>query len=174
MKKRKIMLAFFGMVCYYIQALRRASKYPGVAKFGIALEWGSRGRWFESSHSDQQMGNSICCFLFVISKRLKRTSGLLYFNCRREGRAQHSLPTGSNPVTRTRKRRVSIETRRFQLYSPLASDIRLRRVLEANIISLKPYVSISLLQSKNITLCGSAAYHFHMVESNQRPLVFYA
>ena len=30
-----------------------ASKYPGVAKFGIALEWGSRGRWFESSHSDQ-------------------------------------------------------------------------------------------------------------------------
>ena len=27
---------------------------PGVAKFGIALEWGSRGRWFESSHSDQE------------------------------------------------------------------------------------------------------------------------
>ena len=35
--------------------LRDASKTinPGVAKFGIALEWGSRGRWFESSHSDQ-------------------------------------------------------------------------------------------------------------------------
>ena len=33
---------------------RDASKYPGVAKFGIALEWGSRGRWFESSHSDQK------------------------------------------------------------------------------------------------------------------------
>ena len=30
-------------------------KHPGVAKFGIALEWGSRGRWFESSHSDQSM-----------------------------------------------------------------------------------------------------------------------
>ena len=29
--------------------------YPGVAKFGIALEWGSRGRWFDSSHSDQVM-----------------------------------------------------------------------------------------------------------------------
>ncbi len=29
---------------------------PGVAKFGIALEWGSRGRWFESSHSDQEKG----------------------------------------------------------------------------------------------------------------------
>ena len=26
---------------------------PGLAKFGIALEWGSRGRWFESSNSDQ-------------------------------------------------------------------------------------------------------------------------
>ena len=29
--------------------------HPGVAKFGIALEWGSRGRWFESSHSDHLM-----------------------------------------------------------------------------------------------------------------------
>ena len=31
---------------------RDASKYPGVAKFGIALEWGSRGLEFESQHSD--------------------------------------------------------------------------------------------------------------------------
>ena len=30
------------------------NEYPGVAKFGIALEWGSRGRWFESSHSDHK------------------------------------------------------------------------------------------------------------------------
>ena len=30
------------------------TEYPGVAKFGIALEWGSRGRWFESSHSDHR------------------------------------------------------------------------------------------------------------------------
>ncbi len=29
-------------------------KYPGVAKFGIALEWGSRGLEFESRHSDQK------------------------------------------------------------------------------------------------------------------------
>ena len=27
-----------------------------MAKFGIALEWGSRGRWFDSSHSDQAAG----------------------------------------------------------------------------------------------------------------------
>ena len=26
--------------------------YPGVAKFGIALDWGSRGRRFKSCHSD--------------------------------------------------------------------------------------------------------------------------
>ena len=30
-----------------------SKKDPGVAKFGIALEWGSRGLEFESQHSDQ-------------------------------------------------------------------------------------------------------------------------
>ena len=45
-------------------------RYPGVAKFGIALEWGSRGRWFESSHSDHEIPQSIetqwvAGFLFV-------------------------------------------------------------------------------------------------------------
>ena len=34
--------------------IRSASEYPGVAKFGIALEWGSRGLEFESQHSDQR------------------------------------------------------------------------------------------------------------------------
>ena len=32
---------------------RVLSRQPGVAKFGIALEWGSRGPEFESRHSDQ-------------------------------------------------------------------------------------------------------------------------
>ena len=36
-----------------MQVLRGTRKYPGVAKFGIALEWGSRGLEFESRHSDQ-------------------------------------------------------------------------------------------------------------------------
>ena len=27
--------------------------FLGVAQIGSALEWGSRGRWFNSSHSDQ-------------------------------------------------------------------------------------------------------------------------
>ena len=39
---------------------------PGVAKFGIALEWGSRGLEFESRHSDQKSRNSIYCFCFFI------------------------------------------------------------------------------------------------------------
>ena len=48
------MLAFSGKVCYYTQALRKRKQYPGVAKFGIALEWGSRGLEFESRHSDHR------------------------------------------------------------------------------------------------------------------------
>ena len=30
------------------------NKYPGVAQFGSALEWGSRGREFDSRHSDHK------------------------------------------------------------------------------------------------------------------------
>ena len=35
-----------------IKLLLRHAAFPGVAKFGIALEWGSRGLEFESRHSD--------------------------------------------------------------------------------------------------------------------------
>ena len=34
--------------------------YRGVAQFGSALEWGSRGRKFDSCHSDHKKGT--CCF----------------------------------------------------------------------------------------------------------------
>ena len=44
---------FGGSVLSYL-SWQQDKTYPGVAKFGIALEWGSRGRWFESSHSDQK------------------------------------------------------------------------------------------------------------------------
>ncbi len=36
---------------YYIQVVNR---HPGVAQFGSALEWGSRGRRFDSCHSDHR------------------------------------------------------------------------------------------------------------------------
>ena len=45
---------------------------PGVAKFGIALEWGSRGLEFESRHSDQKMGNYLRSFpFFILRKRFE-------------------------------------------------------------------------------------------------------
>ena len=43
---------------------------PGLAKFGIALEWGSRGRWFESSNSDQNSRNCICSFCYFLFDKL--------------------------------------------------------------------------------------------------------
>ena len=51
-------------------------RWPGVAKFGIALEWGSRGLEFESQHSDQENSPNqkiwaVFCFLernAVVSK----------------------------------------------------------------------------------------------------------
>ena len=61
------MLAFCVSMCYYMQVLRGTRKYPGVAKFGIALEWGSRGLEFESRHSDQKIQNSIHCSGFFLS-----------------------------------------------------------------------------------------------------------
>ena len=39
--------------------IARPPAYPGVAQFGSALEWGSRGREFDSRHSDQIAGLEI-------------------------------------------------------------------------------------------------------------------
>ena len=44
---------FWDGMLLYRSAQVSGTKYPGVAKFGIALEWGSRGLEFESRHSDQ-------------------------------------------------------------------------------------------------------------------------
>ena len=60
------MLAFSQHLCYYTVALRSASKYPGVAKFGIALEWGSRGLEFESRHSDQKPEQLLLFWFFYL------------------------------------------------------------------------------------------------------------
>ena len=55
----------------------------------------------------------------------------------------------------------------------LRSDIRLApsgiryASLEANRISLKPWASISLLRSKNITLCASKEYHLSKAEKRE-------
>ena len=79
------MLAFSQHMCYYTVALRRASKYPGVAKFGIALEWGSRGLEFESRHSDQKSRNSIYCFCFFLYVEIRTSVATLRWSVAREG-----------------------------------------------------------------------------------------
>ena len=54
-KKRKKCLTFLGVRANISKSPvsdTKQLKNPGVAKFGIALEWGSRGLEFESRHSD--------------------------------------------------------------------------------------------------------------------------
>ena len=98
----KIMLAFLNEVCYYTSRERD----PGVAKFGIALEWGSRGRWFESSHSDQIWTESLWT-LSIFYTSVSRTSGLLYFKLAARAARRSRRPTaGSNPVTRTKTKKT--------------------------------------------------------------------
>ena len=62
---RKIVLDFFLWLCYYISVAWRQD--PGVAKFGIALEWGSRGLEFESRHSDQKTRTTFVVLVFFFS-----------------------------------------------------------------------------------------------------------
>ena len=47
---------------------------PGVAKFGIALEWGSRGLEFESRHSDQKDRKGFCfsCLFIFLALEIRR------------------------------------------------------------------------------------------------------
>ena len=52
------------------------AEYPGVAKFGIALEWGSRGLEFESQHSDQNLYLERDAGFFYLLKE-RGTQGLL-------------------------------------------------------------------------------------------------
>ncbi len=86
------MLAFSKQLCYYIQALRKRKQNPGVAKFGIALEWGSRGLEFESRHSDQRSRNNICCFCFFISMLQSNSRPLVSQYGRRQSAHSARLP----------------------------------------------------------------------------------
>ena len=51
----------------YYPSRQKAAQYPGVAKFGIALEWGSRGPEFESQHSDHEKALKSCDFKAFLS-----------------------------------------------------------------------------------------------------------
>ena len=67
---------------YYVEAVVRHRRHPGVAKFGIALEWGSRGLEFESRHSDQKVPKTLLFQLFsVLFYCIYRPLFLLKFRC---------------------------------------------------------------------------------------------
>ncbi len=44
--------------------VRSQKRHPGVAQFGSALEWGSRGRGFDSRRSDQNRIDESRCGFF--------------------------------------------------------------------------------------------------------------
>ena len=48
---------------------RLKTEYPGVAQFGSALEWGSRGRRFDSCHSDfkKRRDLNIASFFLILT-----------------------------------------------------------------------------------------------------------
>ena len=65
-------------------------RHPGVAQFGSALEWGSRGREFDSRHSDQKE------FWFSIRWIEKQNSFLscevdLLIHCKQKAIGQRSM-----------------------------------------------------------------------------------
>ena len=67
---------------------RVLSRQPGVAKFGIALEWGSRGPEFESRHSDQIRNplrlNGLRIFYCLSASKKHKDKA-----CQRNGPANH-------------------------------------------------------------------------------------
>ena len=94
----------------------RQTKYPGVAKFGIALEWGSRGLEFESRHSDHENRKSNCSFGFHFSnERFEQFNATVRWTvaCRRldGGNTLILIPLGNqnaaNLDTRTTDCRIS-------------------------------------------------------------------
>ena len=71
---------FGGSVLSYL-SWQQDKTYPGVAKFGIALEWGSRGRWFESSHSDHVGASYVSLAPTFFKSQSALTPLLLLSNC---------------------------------------------------------------------------------------------
>ena len=54
---------------------------PGVAQFGSALEWGSRGREFDSRHSDQNASLLQAGVFRCVLRKCRQSAGLRGFGC---------------------------------------------------------------------------------------------
>ena len=65
-------LAFCRSLCYYSRALKSTQPISGCGADGSALEWGSRGRWFKSSHSDH-VGTDFTLFRRLFLPAAKKT-----------------------------------------------------------------------------------------------------
>ena len=95
--------------------------HPGVAKFGIALEWGSRGLEFESRHSDQKIQNSFSCSGFFLfqwrdsNHQMQVSGGHLLAVGLDGGNSLICLPSGkanvTNLDTRTQNTPPNLDTR---------------------------------------------------------------
>ena len=107
----------------------------GCSADGSALEWGSRGRWFNSSHSDQTKQSSQCGGCFFI--QVIGTSGLLQIQIRRSACRTQSVgmplvQLQSLGPKREAKKDIEDKTSVFsrlprpvdqQIYGPYFSDI---------------------------------------------------
>ena len=103
---------------------------PGVAKFGIALEWGSRGRWFESSHSDQKR------------KRGVSPSSFFGLNAKSNQRPLISISPHGRPgeaVGRPLVRIQSLGPKRKRGISPSSFFVCASREPAASCISISPH-----------------------------------
>ena len=79
--KKGLLFSFCYAIMYKLSGTPRVvpRTLPGVAKFGIALEWGSRGLEFESRHSDQsEYPYRDAPIFFFIFRGCRRTSFVLW------------------------------------------------------------------------------------------------
>ena len=79
---------------------RNGRQCPGVAQFGSALEWGSRGREFDSRHSDQiPQRLSSAVFLFVLLKVFKAGYSFQRLRFALNGRPRRGFSTARGVTT---------------------------------------------------------------------------
>ena len=101
-------------LCFQIQEglAKLLLSRPGCSADGSALEWGSRGRWFKSSHSDQKSSISqeiedfscICFFCCLDKVSTKKRNGCPLYGQSRGNPAQPAQPKSCLPLPRSRRR----------------------------------------------------------------------
>ncbi len=135
-----------------------------MAKFGIAPEWGSGGRWFKSSHSDQK---STCLKKAgAFFHRQSRTSGLLPLQsaARREIAAQRRSPRWFKSSHSDQKKHLLSKSRCF-----FHTQNRVNIPAAGKVSSCFPVVFISDIKDKRHSLSGECLLSF--TSAGQRPAV---